>query len=305
MKFILIVFGILSTRIIMAQTEPPHPKFSNFRGGAYKLEVIEVENSRGVKRKMLKEKYGDFVYDYPKIGFVDIPNLNIALSDSDEVKFPGIDRSTSFCMVLHSTMTITTKGCYEFSLNSDDGSILWINDEMVVDNDGGHQMRKRLDSLVYDPGTYNVKVWYFQSLPDKFGIILDAKIVGKAEVCPTKIRTNIKPVLNFESTVFFDIGSAVLKSEAIKEIENIAKSINIQKVKSISIIGHTDDQGITENNLVLSLRRAESIGKALRSYLQEDIIINTQGLGESTPMHSNDTKKGQAKNRRVEIILEY
>jgi len=30
---------------------------------------------------------------------------------------------------------ITALGCYEFSLNSDDGSLLWVNDEKVVDND--------------------------------------------------------------------------------------------------------------------------------------------------------------------------
>jgi hypothetical protein len=85
-------------------------------------------------------------------------------------------------MILHSTMYVEREGCYEFSLNSDDGSVLWIDHVEVVNNDGGHGMRLVRDSAAITEGVYGVKLWYFQGLPDRFGLILDARRVGDMSV---------------------------------------------------------------------------------------------------------------------------
>jgi len=69
------------------------------------------------------------------------------------------------------------------------------------------------------------------------------------------------------------------------------------------IIGHTDTQGSDEYNQDLGLRRA----KNARQYfidlgLKADIEVRS--MGESSPVATNRTAEGRAKNRRVNFILE-
>lgn len=300
------IIGVLFLSMFSAELfsqSAPHPTFTNFVGDAYRMQVTELVGKSGRTYKSLIEKYGDHVYDYPKIGEIDVPVLNFPETYIHDAKFPGIDRNTQYAMVLYSKMTISTRGCYEFSLNSDDGSVLWIDGEKVVDNDGGHGMTMKKDSLVYDPGTYDVKVWYFQSLADRFGIVLDAKIVGKATVCPNTEKVKKEVKLSFASTVFFDVGSAVLKPSSEIEIEKLVAQIKESAPEMITVTGHTDSNGAADRNLELSQRRAESIALVLQSKLDPAINIKTFGKGESSPVATNETKEGRSQNRRVEVLM--
>ena len=49
---------------------------------------------------------------------------------------------------------------YRFYLNSDDGSRLYINDEMIVDNDGGHGPLERVGNVELKPGLHKIMVDY-------------------------------------------------------------------------------------------------------------------------------------------------
>jgi len=307
MKSVLLLSLLYCCTYSSAQSGTPHPKFSNFIGDAYRMPIIETITPKGYKKKGLQEAYGENVYDYPKIGEIDLPELKIPETYINDSKFPGVDRNTQYAMVLDAKMTITTKACYEFSLNSDDGSIIWINDEKIIDNDGGHGMRMRKDSVVYDAGTYDVKVWYFQGLADRFGIILDAKIIGRPEVCKDKAstlpETSATEKINFQSEVLFNVASNRITSAGIEALKLLAEKIQKEKILQLTIIGHTDSSGTEKYNLGLSKRRAESVAAALRPQLDYEIKIITKGLGEQQPIASNETDEGRAKNRRVEIIL--
>jgi len=307
MRKVFLFYFITISLIASAQTEPPHPKFENFIGDAYRMQIVERPGKNGRTIKSLVERYGDHVYDYPKIGQVNLPGLNIPETNVKEGQFPGIEQKTQFAMVLHSKMTTTLKACYEFSLNSDDGSVLWIDGKEVVNNDGGHQMTLKMDSLVYEPGTYDVKVWYFQSLPDRFGITLDAKIVGRPDVCPSAIPEIASKSIKFslDSKVYFDSGSAQLKSTGEEALQKMTDSISDKNPQKIRIIGHTDSIGNERANQILSQQRAESIAAALRQQMDvTELNIIVEGMGEELPIADNTTKEGRAQNRRVEIIVE-
>lgn len=86
-------------------------------------------------------------------------------------------------MILHSDMTIPQDGCYEFDLESDDGSMLWINGEELINNDGGHKMKSKRDTSNLRLGTYKAKMWYYQGMPDKLGLIFKAKYIGDSDSC--------------------------------------------------------------------------------------------------------------------------
>ena len=67
--------------------------------------------------------------------------------------------------------------------------------------------------------------------------------------------------------------------------------------------GHTDSVGAESYNLNLSERRASAVKDYLVSLVSlKGKKMESRGWGETRPVASNETDKGRAKNRRVEII---
>jgi outer membrane protein OmpA-like peptidoglycan-associated protein len=69
------------------------------------------------------------------------------------------------------------------------------------------------------------------------------------------------------------------------------------------IEGHTDSDGPTDKNQILSQKRAESVKSYLVSGGVSSSRLFTKGYGESTPIASNRTAAGKAQNRRVELVV--
>jgi len=57
-------------------------------------------------------------------------------------------------------LQIETAGEYRFYLNSDDGSKLYINGDLIVDNDGGHGTIERVGSIDLEAGMHQITVDY-------------------------------------------------------------------------------------------------------------------------------------------------
>jgi hypothetical protein len=53
-------------------------------------------------------------------------------------------------------------GVYSFTLTSDDGSSLWIDDKLVVDNDDKHASFAVTGSIRLQKGYHKIQVKYFQ-----------------------------------------------------------------------------------------------------------------------------------------------
>ncbi len=60
------------------------------------------------------------------------------------------------------TISITEEGNYTFFTNSDDGSQLFVNGRLVVDNDGLHASREAQGSVGLSAGTHEIVVTYFE-----------------------------------------------------------------------------------------------------------------------------------------------
>ena len=79
----------------------------------------------------------------------------------------------------------------------------------------------------------------------------------------------------------------------------------------IVVRGYTDNVPIGQplqtagviDNLDLSARRAMSVVRYLVAHGVNSNILSAQAFGQTNPVASNDTPDGQAKNRRVEIML--
>lgn len=103
--------------------------------------------------------------------------------------------------------------------------------------------------------------------------------------------------------VLFATGQSNLTGAAGPNLDKLATFLQEYEDRTVQIEGHTDSVGSEGSNRLLSERRAESV----RSYLVGRGVsaqrLSTLGLGQGSPVASNDTATGRQQNRRVEVII--
>jgi hypothetical protein len=75
---------------------------------------------------------------------------------------PAIAREEYFGLVFTGYVRILREGLYDFSIESDDGSMLYIADRLVADNDGLHGTLEVTGALAMRPGFYPIAAYMFQ-----------------------------------------------------------------------------------------------------------------------------------------------
>lgn len=100
--------------------------------------------------------------------------------------------------------------------------------------------------------------------------------------------------------LFFDHDQAIIKKESYNQLNYIAAFL-IKNPIPIEIAGHTDDTGTPAYNLDLSDRRAQAVKKYLIQQGFPAEFIYSKGYGMTQPATQNDSDRGRAQNRRVEI----
>ncbi len=103
--------------------------------------------------------------------------------------------------------------------------------------------------------------------------------------------------------ILFDSGSANIQPQSYGIIRQISQALLQVKDMKLNIIGHTDADGPDDANLKLSKKRAEAVKNALITiYNISSDRLQTDGKGESVPLHDNNSLDGKAQNRRVEFV---
>ena len=101
--------------------------------------------------------------------------------------------------------------------------------------------------------------------------------------------------------IFFATGSAELKPESYVELNKLVDLLNANPTMKIQVMGHTDNVGSKESNLILSDNRAKSVsGYLISKGIQADRLTN-KGYGDTKPIDTNNTEEGRANNRRTEF----
>ena len=101
--------------------------------------------------------------------------------------------------------------------------------------------------------------------------------------------------------VSFALDSARLRSKARSALERQLEVLSRSPDVRVEVAGHTDDQGATEYNRQLSLRRAQSVRAFFVDHGIDADRLQVKGYGESQPVASNDSAEGRERNRRVEL----
>lgn len=127
---------------------------------------------------------------------------------------------------------------------------------------------------------------------------------GKVDALTNTVANldNYRPVA--ETAVHFAFNSAVLSKKAKEALDQLANDIPNTKGYVIQLIGGTDSVGGAQYNYKLSQMRASAVVQYLASqYNVPAYKIYLAGLGKDKEVASNNTSKGRAQNRRVEVQL--
>jgi outer membrane protein OmpA-like peptidoglycan-associated protein len=103
-------------------------------------------------------------------------------------------------------------------------------------------------------------------------------------------------------TLRFPFDVARLQAEHRQELAEFAANVwPTLQVKSLVVVGHTDDIGPQAYNDSLALKRAENVASVLRELGVRP--VHTEAEGKCCYVADNETPQGRALNRRAEIRL--
>ncbi|MCB1090376.1 MAG: OmpA family protein, partial [Verrucomicrobiae bacterium] len=167
-----------------------------------------------------------------------------------------------------------------------------------------------------ESGDVFVSVYLVANAHDKWlDLPVDLTLV-RFDVCETKAREQRMELVKSETManeialngrialygIQFDFNSAAIKPESEATLGEIAKLLQEKPDLKILVVGHTDTVGSFEYNRGLSQQRAESVVANLSAKGISRTRLFPVGVSFASPVATNATEDGRAKNRRVELV---
>ena len=140
--------------------------------------------NRGLEGKIysLAKKTRKLPTDWEKqehIGTIYTDHLNVP-AQSWKNGFPNVtDRFEWFAIVYTGRFHSKKSACYLFRLNSDDGAKLYIDNQLIIDNDGLHPPKSKTKKHCLDTKTHEIRLEYFQGPRIKIALQLFYQLVGE------------------------------------------------------------------------------------------------------------------------------
>ncbi len=103
--------------------------------------------------------------------------------------------------------------------------------------------------------------------------------------------------------ILFAPQSAEIEPVSDAVLQTIATKLNQVPSARVEIVGHTDDLGPDDENLTLSIQRAEAVEARLIELEVDPSRLSTRGEGEAQPLVDEDTAEAREQNRRIEFNL--
>ncbi|MEA3460564.1 MAG: family 78 glycoside hydrolase catalytic domain, partial [Bacteroidota bacterium] len=148
-------------------------------------EPIKINSNTIIKAKLFRTGYSPGSYSVGTLNFVNpqLNGLNYQYYEGSWERIPdfntleplrtgsiyeiGLDqipfKQEKFGLILEGSIEIPATGLYTFYVNSNDGSKLFIDGELVIDNDGPHGALEKEGKIVLSEGRHNLRITYFQA----------------------------------------------------------------------------------------------------------------------------------------------
>jgi outer membrane protein OmpA-like peptidoglycan-associated protein len=137
----------------------------------------------------------------------------------------------------------------------------------------------------------------WQLIKEKLGMATSGSSLQVAEQQDGSLKVHMPGAVSFAS------GSATVTPTLYPTLDRIASTLNEYPETTITIIGHTDNVGDANANLVLSRRRAAAVADYLSRRGIERGRMVAEGRGEAESIADNATEAGRSQNRRVEMVI--
>ena len=144
----------------------------------------------------------------------------------------------------------------------------------------------------YNPGTFSF------TLVEKASMVQD--VVANADAFSNDLKATGHAAVY---GIYFDTGKSEVKPESEAALKELAKLLTTDAQLRLLVVGHTDSVGQLQDNMKLSQARAEAVVKALSTkHGVPAARLKALGAGPISPVATNRTDEGRAKNRRVELV---
>jgi outer membrane protein OmpA-like peptidoglycan-associated protein len=162
----------------------------------------------------------------------------------------------------------------------------------------GHQSGHTAEGVIIGAAVGGVAGGIIGNVMDRQAKELEQNIPGATV---ERVGEGIK--VTFASGLLFDFDSDVVRGEARRNLNELARSLDKYDKSNLMIVGHTDAVGSDSYNQDLSERRSYSASRYLQTQGVSSSRLATRGVGEAEPVASNETEAGRQENRRVEVAI--
>lgn len=186
-----------------------------------------------------------------------------------------------------------------------------LKDLSVISGAQAESIKKSLDNI----GVKDAYIKELQSAINRkdsmnMALVINLKsAIGNLEDKDINVKVDKGVVyVDISDKMLFKSGSYDITEQASSVLGKVAKVITNQPDIEFMVEGHTDSKpyksGVLLDNWDLSVKRATAVVRELQTkYGVPPNRMTAAGRGEYIPLASNDTKEGQAANRRTRIVI--
>lgn len=108
-----------------------------------------------------------------------------------------------------------------------------------------------------------------------------------------------------QHTIYFASDQHTISELELRRLSHWLGELNPAFSHTITLSAHTDADGTDAYNIRLSQRRLEAVAPFIQAWSDGKSHIEHEWLGEKRPVATNDIPTQKAKNRRVEVRIDY
>lgn len=128
-------------------------------------------------------------------------------------------------------------------------------------------------------------------------------LIQKVGINMLRSKSSNNEAVTESSNIQFAFDSFQLSESAMKQLKDLAKSLNEDKQTQILVAGHCDARGTKDYNLILGEKRAIAVKNFLVNNGVAKSRIQTISYGEERPLESAATEEAYGINRRAEFTF--
>ena len=123
----------------------------------------------------------------------------------------------------------------------------------------------------------------------------------KNDLTIKKLEVGVAYTIN---DILFPTNSSALNGRSKFILREFSSFLKENPSSTILIQGHTDNEGDSSENLLLSQKRADAVKDYLISLRISPSRLNAKGYGDTMPKVANTSAANKAKNRRTDFVIE-